>query len=50
MTRRYFGTDGIRGRAGETPITAQFAQKLGRALVRVLGKAKPVIAIARDTR
>lgn len=50
MTRRYFGTDGIRGRAGETPITAEFAEKLGRALVRVLGKKKPVIAIGRDTR
>ena len=50
MTRRYFGTDGIRGRAGETPITAEFAEKLGRALVRVLDKANPVIAIGRDTR
>jgi phosphoglucosamine mutase len=50
MTRRYFGTDGIRGRAGEPPITAEFAEKLGRALVRVLGRAKPVIAIGRDTR
>ena len=50
MTRRYFGTDGIRGRAGETPITAEFAEKLGRALVRVLGKKKPLIAIGRDTR
>lgn len=50
MTRRYFGTDGVRGRAGETPITAEFAEKLGRALVRVLGKRQPVIAIGRDTR
>ena len=50
MTRRYFGTDGIRGRAGETPITAEFSEKLGRALVRVLDKANPVIAIGRDTR
>jgi phosphoglucosamine mutase len=50
MTRRYFGTDGIRGRAGETPITADFAEKLGRALVRVLGLDAPVIAIGRDTR
>jgi phosphoglucosamine mutase len=50
MTRRYFGTDGIRGRVGETPITAEFAEKLGRALIRVLGKKKPVIAIGRDTR
>jgi len=50
MTRRYFGTDGIRGRAGETPITAEFAEKLGRALVRVLGIKKPIVAIGRDTR
>lgn len=50
MTRRYFGTDGIRGRAGESPITAEFAEKLGRALVKVLGIDRPVVAIARDTR
>ena len=50
MTRRYFGTDGIRGRAGEPPITAEFAERLGRALVRVLGIDRPVVAIGRDTR
>ena len=50
MTRRYFGTDGIRGRAGEEPITADFAEKLGRALIRVLALERPVIAIGRDTR
>ncbi|MBE2181374.1 MAG: phosphoglucosamine mutase [Chthoniobacterales bacterium] len=52
MTRRYFGTDGIRGRAGEHPITAEFAEKLGRAAARVLagGTDRPVIAIGRDTR
>ena len=30
-SRRYFGTDGIRGRVGEWPITAEFMLKLGRA-------------------
>ncbi len=50
MSRRYFGTDGIRGRAGEPPITAEFAAKLGRALVEVLGISRPVVAIGRDTR
>ncbi len=50
MIRRYFGTDGIRGRAGETPITAEFAEKLGLALVQVLGVDRPVVAIGRDTR
>ena len=50
MSRRYFGTDGIRGRAGEEPITAEFAEKLGRALVKVLSVDAPVVAIGRDTR
>ncbi len=50
MSRRYFGTDGIRGRAGEPPITAEFAARLGRALVEVLGISRPVVAIGRDTR
>ena len=50
MKRRYFGTDGVRGRAGEPPITAEFAEKLGRALVKVLGVDHPVVAVGRDTR
>jgi phosphoglucosamine mutase len=52
MKRKYFGTDGIRGRAGQHPITAEFAEKLGRAAAAVLGgsTARPVIAIGRDTR
>ncbi|MEX1110923.1 MAG: phosphoglucosamine mutase [Chthoniobacterales bacterium] len=50
MSRRYFGTDGIRGRAGEPPITAEFAARLGHALVEVLGMSRPVVAIGRDTR
>ena len=52
MKRKYFGTDGIRGRAGEYPITAEFAEKLGRAAAGVLGKKSthPMIAIGRDTR
>jgi len=49
MKRRYFGTDGVRGRFGEEPITPGFATGLGRALVAVLG-GRPVIAIGRDTR
>src|SRR3546814_6042947 len=31
MTRKYFGTDGIRGRVGEQPINAEFMLKLGRS-------------------
>ncbi len=52
MKRQYFGTDGIRGRAGEHPITAEFAEKLGRAASAVLGgkSERPVFAIGRDTR
>ena len=31
MSRRYFGTDGIRGRVGEGPISADFVLRLGNA-------------------
>jgi len=37
MTRRYFGTDGIRGRANTVPMTAEIAMKVGRATV-IIGK------------
>lgn len=50
--KRYFGTDGIRGRVGEWPITAEFMLKLGRALGTVLSTTtlKPVVVIGKDTR
>ena len=35
MTKKYFGTDGIRGKVGEPPITADFLLKLGWAAGRV---------------
>lgn len=49
--RRYFGTDGIRGEVGKTPITAEFVLKLGWAAGRVLaeGGGRKVI-IGKDTR
>jgi len=50
--RKYFGTDGIRGRVGEWPITAEFMLKLGRAVGSVLaarGSAVNVL-IGKDTR
>lgn len=52
MNRRFFGTDGIRGRAGVPPITADFARRLGTAAARTLGggTGRTVIAIGRDTR
>ena len=51
MARKYFGTDGIRGRVGEYPVTAEFMLKLGWATGRVLGgnRANRVI-IGKDTR
>lgn len=53
MTRRYFGTDGIRGRVGEKPITPDFMLKLGWAAGRVLSKGtegSKLILIGKDTR
>ena len=38
MSRRYFGTDGIRGRVGEEPITAEFVLKLGWAIGTVFAR------------
>ena len=50
-TRKYFGTDGVRGLVGEFPITPEFALKLGWAAGKVLSKSgtKKVI-IGKDTR
>jgi phosphoglucosamine mutase len=61
MSRQYFGTDGIRGKVGETPITPDFMLKLGYAAGQVLaadadaihkGKkaGKPAVLIGKDTR
>ena len=51
MGRKYFGTDGIRGRVGETPINAEFALRLGRAVGVVLGKSPSrTVLIGKDTR
>ena len=50
----YFGTDGIRGKFGELPITPEFALKLGFAAGKVLKrrtkKAKPIVVLGKDTR
>lgn len=49
--RRYFGTDGIRGRVGEPPITPDFVLKLGWAAGRVLGGGRGArVLIGKDTR
>lgn len=50
---KYFGTDGIRGRVGEPPITVDFILKLGWATGTVLasqGKSPPKVVIGKDTR
>src|SRR6476659_2882280 len=50
--RKYFGTDGIRGRVGEGPVSADFMLRLGRAAGRVLGRdGEPAtVVIGKDTR
>lgn len=51
MARKFFGTDGIRGRVGEYPITAEFMLKLGWATGRVLGGRQATrVVIGKDTR
>src|SRR6185312_10923398 len=54
--RKYFGTDGIRGRVGEWAISVDFVLRLGRALGVVLGRnrkkslGRPLVLIGKDTR
>jgi phosphoglucosamine mutase len=50
--RRWFGTDGIRGRVGEGPISADFVLRLGNAAGRVLERHNPrsSVVIGKDTR
>jgi phosphoglucosamine mutase len=52
MTRKYFGTDGIRGTVGQAPITPDFVMRLAHAVGRVLRQteAHPVVLIGKDTR
>jgi len=57
MSRKYFGTDGVRGTVGTSPITADFALRLGYAAGRVLGAGRAsgggehaAVLIGKDTR
>lgn len=52
MTRKYFGTDGIRGTVGQAPITPDFVMRLAHAVGRVLRQSEkhPVVLIGKDTR
>ncbi len=49
--RKYFGTDGIRGKVGESPINPEFVTKLGWAAGKVLaGRGTNKVLIGKDTR
>ncbi|MFY9514180.1 MAG: phosphoglucosamine mutase [Rubrivivax sp.] len=52
MSRTYFGTDGIRGTVGKSPITPDFMLRLGHAVGRVLraNTSRPTVVIGKDTR
>lgn len=51
MSRKYFGTDGVRGKVGEEPITPDFALKLGWAAGKVLaGQGQASVVVGKDTR
>jgi len=50
MSRRYFGTDGVRGRVGEHPMTVDFALQLASAAARVLAPEGGTVLIGKDTR
>ena len=58
MARKYFGTDGVRGRVGEMPIVPDFVMRLGYAAGKVLAAAdwhlsqgeRPAVLIGKDTR
>ncbi len=52
-SRKYFGTDGIRGLVGQWPVSADFMLRLGRAVGTGLaraGRPRPVVVIGKDTR
>ncbi|HTY98446.1 MAG TPA: phosphoglucosamine mutase, partial [Rhodocyclaceae bacterium] len=57
MTRKYFGTDGVRGRVGKSPITPEFVLRLGYAAGMTLvardqlrAGERPAVLIGKDTR
>jgi phosphoglucosamine mutase len=53
VTRKYFGTDGVRGTVGRDPITPGFVMRLGQAAGRVLAQGfsgRPTILVGKDTR
>ena len=50
MGRQYFGTDGVRGRVGQHPMTVDFALRLASAAARVLAPDGGTVFIGKDTR
>ncbi|VAW95961.1 Phosphoglucosamine mutase [hydrothermal vent metagenome] len=50
MSRKYFGTDGIRGKVGKFPITPDFVLRLGYAVGKVLGEEGGSVVIGKDAR
>ena len=58
MSRKFFGTDGVRGRVGQPPITPDFVMKLGYCAGKILSRAdvapphrdRPAVLIGKDTR
>ena len=50
MSRRYFGTDGVRGRVGTHPMTVGFALRLAGAAARVLAPDGGRVLVGKDTR
>jgi phosphoglucosamine mutase len=52
MSRKYFGTDGVRGTVGESPMTPDFVMRLGYAAGKVLAgqESHPAVLIGKDTR
>jgi len=50
VTRQYFGTDGVRGKVGEPPLTVDFVLNLASAAARVLAPNGGSVLIGKDTR
>ncbi len=50
MARKYFGTDGVRGRVGQSPMTVDFALRLASAAARVLAPKGGTVLVGKDTR
>ena len=50
MSRKYFGTDGVRGMVGQPPLTVDFVLRLASAAARVLAPEGGSVLIGKDTR